>query len=1216
MAGKQREEIGEEVIFIDLPKKRKVTSEDRQREDLEIRDRQLKGSVRREEEEITSEDVDRLIDDAATQAAQFQGRGNQAAGDPSQKFHQDLRGEIRNLLPKPLVGAPIEKLAGVLHHVLNACDDDVLCRPLPKAGKKDLFPLPAKMWSEIAPDCSSFLQVVAQGLNSLNGVTSPEDHRGSSTSFRAMKRLAEIVKGSAVLQEPFPDLDFKEFFRSKKIDYSGEEIKVAKPLKWESISPSLPDEVGMLDLLDFCEGGVRHFVANFEEHLLPELDRPYCKPPRVMVSDDDWGPLARGLVSRGLCTVIRESEVFQVKGKGLFNGLFAVSKQEWQGPVEICRLIMNLRPINACSRSLMGDTGTLPMVTSLGSIVLTPEETLLTSSEDIRCFFYLFRTPEAWIKHMAFGRAVPKDLVPLHFGDERGFLASTVLPMGYLNSVGIAQHVHRLVVRRAMGSLANPIGGEKELRRDKPFSQSPHLFRIYLDNFDELVKVNRSFAAVIEGKVTDSVEKLRESYLERGLPRHPKKAVASQTCAEVQGAWVDGEKGVVSAKTSKVARYAALALELIVRGTATQRELQVVGGGLVYVAMFKRPLLSGLNCIWQQITSLENCPPNTRACLRREVIKELARFLCLLPLAFMDLRCPFDESVTASDASSSGGGICVSRGLTPYGMAASVSQVRGDIPEEHDFQQVLSIGLFDGIAALRVALDVIKAPIAGHVSVEKSPEARRVVEAYFPETIFVEDVELIDAEMVLGWSLQFSGVCLIIIGGGPPCQGVSGLNADRRGALRDSRSSLFKFVPKVVSLCKAAFPWAQVHFLAENVASMDSKDCSIMNEGYGCKPWLIDAGGISLCRRPRLYWTSWELVEASGAKLQTDMSHHLPLEGVVNLSAEVCEKAFLEPGWEKGDQLLPTFTTSRPSSKPHRRPAGLDSCSPHERQRWEQDLHRYPPYQYKDSNCLHNRKGEHRTPSVSEREVMLGFPVNFTRQCMKKSEHGKTHHLDCRLCLLGNSWSVPVIAYILNCLLNLLGLTPSLSMQNIVDEITPGKSCGLQSLLLRPPLNHSNLTLSCSKLLTQKIAGLVSLKGEDILLQSHTDVPVRYHRLRASLPGKLWRWRTVAGWKWSGNPEHINVLELRSTLTTIKWRVEKLAQFDLRCLHLVDSLVVLHALTRGRSSSRKMRRTLMRLCSYLLASGLVPLWGYIDTHQNPADKPSRRYVKKKWLKRK
>lgn len=85
----------------------------------------------------------------------------------------------------------------------------------------------------------------------------------------------------------------------------------------------------------------------------------------------------------------------------------------------------------------------------------------------------------------------------------------------------------------------------------------------------------------------------------------------------------------------------------------------------------------------------------------------------------MDFRQQVDEVVTASDASSTGGGICCTKGLSPYGLAASRSAIRGDIPEEQEFTQILSIGLFDGIAALRVAMDILRAPMAGHISVEK-----------------------------------------------------------------------------------------------------------------------------------------------------------------------------------------------------------------------------------------------------------------------------------------------------------------------------------------------------------------------------------------------------------------------------------------------------------------------------------------------------------------
>ena len=240
--------------------------------------------------------------------------------------------------------------------------------------------------------------------------------------------------------------------------------------------------------------------------------------------------------------------------------------------------------------------------------------------------------------------------------------------------------------------------------------------------------------------------------------------------------------------------------------------------------------------------------------------------------------------------------------------------------------QVLSVGLFDGISGLRVACDCLGLPMAGHVSVETSDEARRVVESYFPDTLFVPDVELVTDEMVLEWSLRFSSVGVVLIGAGPPCQGVSGLNADRRGALRDHRSSLFSHVPRVEQLCRKHFKWAQVHKLVENVASMDFKDCELMNEAYEEEPWYIDTAGISLARRPRLYWVSWELEADEGAEVLWGTSGKLPLKGEVKLSAKFDAPKFLEPGWRPPEQALPTFTTSRPSTQPHRKPAGLSTC--------------------------------------------------------------------------------------------------------------------------------------------------------------------------------------------------------------------------------------------------------------------------------------------------
>ena len=63
--------------------------------------------------------------------------------------------------------------------------------------------------------------------------------------------------------------------------------------------------------------------------------------------------------------------------------------------------------------------------------------------------------------------------------------------MGFLNSVSIAQHVRRNVIRSVDPLL---LTGDQEIRKDKSFPASSHLFRIYLDNFDFIQRVDSQLA--------------------------------------------------------------------------------------------------------------------------------------------------------------------------------------------------------------------------------------------------------------------------------------------------------------------------------------------------------------------------------------------------------------------------------------------------------------------------------------------------------------------------------------------------------------------------------------------------------------------------------------------------------------------------------------------------------------------------------------------------
>lgn len=1082
-----------------------------------------------------------------------------------------------------------------------------------KGSTVAIFPLPTSRAAflhlnpGLSEDVLSWLFCVTFSLNSSWGMELVNEGLPNVPQQKCLEGILKEVHRFCQLDACIDELNWLDFFKIRSIDYKGDEVKVARRFSWKNILPALPREIGKVPLADVCTLGSQHYVLHFDQYLKPSSEWVPTKPPRVMVEDRDWGAVCTGLVQSGICTFIEEHEVFHANGEPLLNGLFGVSKEEWTPDgTEFFRLIMNLVPLNSLCMPMAGDVNTLPSWSGMTPYFLQPSQCLLVSSEDVKCFFYTMSVPKAWTKYLAFNKLVPDCVLPPTLQGSRVYVASQVLPMGFLNSVSLAQHVHRNLTLKSqeMGAGRECNAPEHELRKDRPFPSGDALWRIYLDNYDLLEKVEATQMVDLEGTQAPGVLALRHEYEFWDVPRNIKKSVQRSSRCEVQGATVDGLLGVAYPRESKLCKYFAMALDLCQRRGATQKQWQVVCGGLVYVAMFRRPLLGGLNKVWQHIESYGG-PCHRYQVTPPECKLEVLRFLGCLPLARMDFRLDMHGMVTCSDASNTGGGVCASTATTPFGYLVAQGGLRGELVENRSDHMVLTVGLFDGIGALRVALDALGAQVIGHVSVEKEDFARRVVEAHYPGVIALEKVEDVDAGVVKEWSAKFSQASLVLLGAGPPCQGVSGLNADRRGALKDCRSSLFSHVPRIRDLLKKYFRWCPVYTLMESVASMDQKDRDVMSEAIGMRPLSCNAGTFTWCQRPRLYWVDWEIDNeyTQEPELSGEWS---PVQVTLTGTQDITEVT--RRGWLKvdPDQPFPTFTTSRPQGKPGRKPAGLQSCSEQDLRRWAADSHRFPPYQYRQQHCLVNRQNTLRVPDVAERELMLGFPLHYTAACLPKGMRKEPNYSDARLYLLGNTWSVPVVAWLVGQLLGRLGLMAPPSPQEVLDSLLPGTAATTQGRLVRLPLNPERGSRAESDYaLAVKLGNLISMKGEDILLTTPTTQMVRHHRLRASVPSALWRWKVVTGWQWKLGKEHINSLELRAILTSLRWRLERKGHFNLRFIHLTDSLVCLHCLTRGRTSSRKLRRTLARINALLLASNSQPLWGYVHTDQNPADKPSR-----------
>jgi len=1078
-------------------------------------------------------------------------------------------------------------------------------------GSKDLYPLPTSesvlenLLPTLTKEGIGWMQAICLSLNSVWGCGFCNDEVVHPVAMACLELLSKDVSRFQSMKVNLGDFSWTDFFRTRSTDYKGDEIKTARNFCWDNIRHALPSEIGRVPLEEVCTLGAKHYVEHFDSFIKPPEQWERSRPPRVMVSDDDWPAVCSGLVNTGICTFLEREEVFSLGEDLLLNGLFGVSKDEWVRETEVFRLIMNLVPLNGIAHSLRGDVDTLPMWSLMTPFYIQPSDRLLVSSEDVRCFFYTMSVPSSWWKYLAFNKVVPQDCLPSDLQGREVYLAAKVLPMGFLNSVSLAQHVHRNLSLWSSGQDPEVVGEnppEGEIRKDRPVTVKNPCWRIYLDNYDLLERVDALGVTNLQGTVAPAVLALRQEYERWEIPRNLKKSVSRQQQAEVQGAMVDGDAGVAYPREAKLVKYLGAALALVQQTRVTQRQMQVVCGGLVYFSMFRRPLLCCLNSVWHFIESFHDGLGEAQV-LPSQCRLEILRFLGLLPLARMDFRTPFHEQVTCSDASSSGGGVCASLGLTSWGIQVLDGKLRGELPELRQEHQVLTVGLFDGIGALRVATDLLGLQVIGHVSVETNKHAARVVESHFPETRVLHDVQDVDDTEVREWARVYSQASVVLVGGGPPCQGVSGLNADRKGALKDERSRLFVHVPRILSLVRRAFPWCQVHGLMESVASMDNVDRHTMTSAFGADPWKCDAGTMTWCSCPHLYWLTWDIAEQEGCALL----QHQEIREVVLTATQDLELVCKE-GWIKYDceRPFPTFTTSRPRPTPGRKPAGLQQCAQEDVDRWSADSHRYPPYQYTKRNLLIGHTGELRLPSIEEKEFMMGFPVGYTVNSVPKGERGSQTHSDLRHSLVGNTWSVPVVAWLASQLFGRLGLCPLYTPQQIMNMLTPQGQVYLQTRLWRTPLRPLRQPQPQDQgNMVQKLSNLISIKGEDVLLTTPSSQLCKYHRLRATIPARLWKWRVVSGWRWTGSKEHINSLELRAVLTTLKWRLAHKGQVGKRFLHLVDSLVVLHALSRGRSSSRKLRSTLSRICALLLCSSSQVMWGYVHTEQNPADRPSR-----------
>lgn len=94
---------------------------------------------------------------------------------------------------------------------------------------------------------------------------------------------------------------------------------------------------------------------------------------------------------------------------------------------------------------------------------------------------------------------------------------------------------------------------------------------------------------------------------------------------------------------------------------------------------------------------------------------------------------------------------------------------------------------------------------------------------------------------------------------------------------------------------------------------------------------------------------------------------------------------------------------------------------------------------------------------------------------------GSQAHLDERLSLIGNSWSVPVVSWILSQLGSVAGLNVQMSVQEVVQRTAPGCTKVCQTFLQRPLMEKVRKApaAGCEETLVHKLLTMGGPKGED-----------------------------------------------------------------------------------------------------------------------------------------
>ena len=287
-------------------------------------------------------------------------------------------------------------------------------------------------------------------------------------------------------------------------------------------------------------------------------------------------------------------------------------------------------------------------------------------------------------------------------------------------------------------------------------------------------------------------------------------------------------------------------------------------------------------------------------------------------------------------------------------------------------------------------------------------------------------------------------------------------------------------------------------------------------------------------------------------------------------------------------------------------PAGLLRCDEATLERWTSDEFRFPPYQYMAEHLLVNEEGDLRYLNSEERELLLGFGWHHTRSALSAGQAKQDSQAfeDKRLSLCGDSFSMLSFGWIISQMCR--EWTPPLSPEMIIQRFGLAPGAGLAPHLPAPLGRHLAYgpdDPNSFHPLVPQISRHVNHTGSDVSIALGTPFSSKAVS-HASLRAGWWDWKILFKTRWRFEA-HINYLEMKMVLQSIRWRARQTQASNARWLHLADSMVCNYILAKGRTSSKLLQPLTREIAAHVLALNSQPLYGHVDSIENPTDEASR-----------